>query len=140
MCIDGSHKEEAGPYFGQWILFDDQWASAHPELADALLTWCARWDVLVGQLTRQKKNARGCRPITPQRLPSSRRDNFIVRPPAPGVKGAVEKADPFGYQFAPRVILGSESMAQTSRSIRATLPLLPATAAVQPSGLTATQA
>jgi hypothetical protein len=46
MCLDGSHDDEAGPYFGQWILFDDQWASAHPELADALLTWSARWDVL----------------------------------------------------------------------------------------------
>ena len=46
MCLDGSHNDEAGPYFGQWILFDDLWASAHPELADALLTWCARWDVL----------------------------------------------------------------------------------------------
>jgi hypothetical protein len=49
MCLDGSHADEAGPYFGQWILFDDRWASAHPELADALLTWCARWDVLSGR-------------------------------------------------------------------------------------------
>jgi hypothetical protein len=48
MCLDGSHRDEAGPYFGQWILFDDLWAGAHPELADALLTWCARWDVLTG--------------------------------------------------------------------------------------------
>jgi hypothetical protein len=45
MCLDGSHNE-VRPYFGQWILFDDLWASAHPELADALLTWSARWDVL----------------------------------------------------------------------------------------------
>jgi len=48
MCLDGSHDDEASPYFGQWILFDDLWASAHPALADALLTWCARWDVLSG--------------------------------------------------------------------------------------------
>jgi hypothetical protein len=48
MCLDGSHDDERGPYFGQWILFDDLWAGAHPELADALLTWCARWDVLTG--------------------------------------------------------------------------------------------
>ncbi len=48
MCLDGSHDDEAGPYFGQWILFDDVWASAHPQLANALLTWCARWDVLSG--------------------------------------------------------------------------------------------
>jgi hypothetical protein len=47
MCLDGSHQK-ASPYFGQWILFDDLWASAHPELADTLLTWCARWDVLTG--------------------------------------------------------------------------------------------
>ena len=46
MCLDGSHG--TGPYFGQWILFDDLWAVAHPELADALLTWCSRWDVLTG--------------------------------------------------------------------------------------------
>ncbi|MBY0228670.1 MAG: hypothetical protein K2W96_05255, partial [Gemmataceae bacterium] len=44
MCLDRSHAEE--PYFGQWILFDDLWASAHPAMADALLRWCARWDVL----------------------------------------------------------------------------------------------
>jgi hypothetical protein len=49
MCLDGSRDDETGPYFGQWILFDDLWASAHPELADALLTWCARWDVLSGR-------------------------------------------------------------------------------------------
>jgi hypothetical protein len=48
MCLDVAYREETGPYFGQWILFDDLWASAHPELADALLTWCARWDVLTG--------------------------------------------------------------------------------------------
>jgi hypothetical protein len=48
MCLDGSHSDDPGPYFSQWILFDDLWASAHPELADALLTWSARWDVLTG--------------------------------------------------------------------------------------------
>jgi hypothetical protein len=48
MCLDGSYNDARGPYFRQWILFDDLWASAHPELADALLTWCARWDVLSG--------------------------------------------------------------------------------------------
>jgi uncharacterized protein (TIGR02996 family) len=47
MCLDGSHQDDTA-YFGQWILFDDLWASAHPELADALLTWCAHWDVLTG--------------------------------------------------------------------------------------------
>jgi uncharacterized protein (TIGR02996 family) len=32
--------------FDQWILFDDLWASAHPVLADALLRFATRWDVL----------------------------------------------------------------------------------------------
>ncbi|MGL4553370.1 MAG: hypothetical protein ACRC33_19560 [Gemmataceae bacterium] len=44
MCLDTSHSEE--PYFGQWILFDDVWASAHPDLANALLRYAGRWDVL----------------------------------------------------------------------------------------------
>jgi hypothetical protein len=44
MCLDVSHSDEL--YFGQWILFDDLWAGAHPALANALLRWCARWDVL----------------------------------------------------------------------------------------------
>jgi hypothetical protein len=34
------------PYFHQWILFDDMWASAHPDLANAILRFARRWDVL----------------------------------------------------------------------------------------------
>jgi uncharacterized protein (TIGR02996 family) len=44
MCPDVSRNDE--PYYGQWVLFDDLWAGAHPALANALLRWCARWDVL----------------------------------------------------------------------------------------------
>jgi uncharacterized protein (TIGR02996 family) len=33
-------------YFGQWIFFDDQWASGHPDLANAILRFASRWDVL----------------------------------------------------------------------------------------------
>lgn len=44
MCVDGSHSDE--PYFGQWVFFDDLWASAHPDLANAILRFSARWDVL----------------------------------------------------------------------------------------------
>jgi hypothetical protein len=44
MCLDGSWTDE--PYFGQWIFFDDLWASAHPDLANAILRFAARWDVL----------------------------------------------------------------------------------------------
>ncbi len=44
MCIDGSWTDE--PYFGQWVFFDDLWASAHPDLANAILRYATRWDVL----------------------------------------------------------------------------------------------
>jgi hypothetical protein len=44
MCLDGSWTDE--PYFGQWIFFDDLWASAHADLANAILHFAARWDVL----------------------------------------------------------------------------------------------
>jgi hypothetical protein len=32
--------------YHQWIFFDDVWASAHPELANSILRFAARWDVL----------------------------------------------------------------------------------------------
>lgn len=32
--------------FTQWIFFDDRWAAAHPILAEGLLRYAARWDVL----------------------------------------------------------------------------------------------
>jgi uncharacterized protein (TIGR02996 family) len=32
--------------YHQWIFFDDRWASAHPELANGILRFAARWDVL----------------------------------------------------------------------------------------------
>jgi uncharacterized protein (TIGR02996 family) len=32
--------------FHQWLLFDDLWASAHPDLADSILRYVRRWDVL----------------------------------------------------------------------------------------------
>ncbi len=32
--------------YHQWIYFDDLWASAHPDLANAILRHVARWDVL----------------------------------------------------------------------------------------------
>jgi uncharacterized protein (TIGR02996 family) len=35
-----------GNEFHQWILFDDLWASAHPEMANAILRFARRWDVL----------------------------------------------------------------------------------------------
>jgi uncharacterized protein (TIGR02996 family) len=44
MCLDGSWIDE--PYFDQLIFFDDLWASVHPDLADAILRFACRWDVL----------------------------------------------------------------------------------------------
>jgi hypothetical protein len=44
MCLDGSWTDE--PYYGQWIFFDDTWAGAHPDLANAILRFAGRWDVL----------------------------------------------------------------------------------------------
>jgi uncharacterized protein (TIGR02996 family) len=32
--------------YHQWIFFDDVWASGHPDLAQSLLRFAARWDVL----------------------------------------------------------------------------------------------
>jgi hypothetical protein len=32
--------------YHQWYLFDDLWASAHPDLANAILRYASRWDVL----------------------------------------------------------------------------------------------
>jgi uncharacterized protein (TIGR02996 family) len=32
--------------YHQWIYFDDLWASAHPDLANAILRFAGRWDVL----------------------------------------------------------------------------------------------
>ena len=32
--------------YDQWFLIDDLWASAHPALADGLLRFATRWDVL----------------------------------------------------------------------------------------------
>jgi hypothetical protein len=33
-------------YYQQWIFFDDLWASAHRDLANSLLRYVHRWDVL----------------------------------------------------------------------------------------------
>jgi hypothetical protein len=44
MCLDVGWTDE--PYFSQWYFFDDLWASARPDLANAILRFAARWDVL----------------------------------------------------------------------------------------------
>lgn len=35
--------------YQQWIFFDDQWAAANKDLADGLLRYATRWDVLTGK-------------------------------------------------------------------------------------------
>ena len=32
--------------YHQWIFFDDQWAAAHPDLANSLLRYTRCWDML----------------------------------------------------------------------------------------------
>lgn len=39
-------RNVAPDFHHQWYFFDDLWASAHPELANALLRYVRRWDVL----------------------------------------------------------------------------------------------
>jgi uncharacterized protein (TIGR02996 family) len=47
MCLCVDYDRRARPkYFDQWIFFDDRWGAAHPVLANALLRYAARWDVL----------------------------------------------------------------------------------------------
>jgi uncharacterized protein (TIGR02996 family) len=48
----GEHVAQLSEYqgegfgFNHWFCFDDLWANAHPVLADALLRYATRWDVL----------------------------------------------------------------------------------------------
>jgi uncharacterized protein (TIGR02996 family) len=35
-----------GDNYLEWFVFDDLWGAAHPVLADSLLRYCTRWDVL----------------------------------------------------------------------------------------------
>jgi uncharacterized protein (TIGR02996 family) len=47
MCLCADYVRRARPKdFDQWIFFDDLWAAAQPALANALLRFRARWDVL----------------------------------------------------------------------------------------------
>jgi hypothetical protein len=44
--VDSCDLSSKGERYHQWYLFDDLWASAHPDLANAILRYAARWDVL----------------------------------------------------------------------------------------------
>lgn len=45
-CRDWSHGSFSCHYYDQWILFDDLWAAAHPDLALSLLRYATQWDPL----------------------------------------------------------------------------------------------
>jgi uncharacterized protein (TIGR02996 family) len=45
LCLHTQHWGRHDLYH-QWIYFDDLWASAHPDLANAVLRFASRWDVL----------------------------------------------------------------------------------------------
>jgi len=47
--VDVYHPQDARDIYRQWIFFDDRWASAHPHLANSLLRYATRWDVLAGE-------------------------------------------------------------------------------------------
>jgi uncharacterized protein (TIGR02996 family) len=47
VCFRADHWESVGrSIYHQLIFFDDLWASAHPDLANAILRYVRRWDVL----------------------------------------------------------------------------------------------
>ncbi len=43
LCLHTGWEDEM---YHQWFLFDDLWAGAHPDLAEGLLRFAKRWDVL----------------------------------------------------------------------------------------------
>jgi uncharacterized protein (TIGR02996 family) len=45
LCLHTDRWGERDLYH-QWLLFDDRWAAAHPDLANAVLRFARRWDVL----------------------------------------------------------------------------------------------
>jgi uncharacterized protein (TIGR02996 family) len=45
LCLHASHRPVRDEWH-QWYFFDDLWASAHPTIAESLLTFDLRWDAL----------------------------------------------------------------------------------------------
>lgn len=45
-CLHEATWEHYGEVYHHWVLFDDLWAAAHPDLAHSLLRFASRWDVL----------------------------------------------------------------------------------------------
>jgi hypothetical protein len=46
LCLHVAARRGGRDLFHQWVLFDDCWGAAHPHLADSLLRYSRRWDVL----------------------------------------------------------------------------------------------
>jgi uncharacterized protein (TIGR02996 family) len=47
LCLHYHHWKSSDRHiYHEWIFFDDLWASAHPDLANAILRHVGRWDVL----------------------------------------------------------------------------------------------
>jgi uncharacterized protein (TIGR02996 family) len=46
VCLHTAKWTWAGDLYHHWALFDDLWASAHADLANSLLRFASRWDVL----------------------------------------------------------------------------------------------
>jgi uncharacterized protein (TIGR02996 family) len=55
LCFRQGIWESVGrSIYEQWILFDDLWASAHPDLANGILRYVQRWDVLSSSRTQRR--------------------------------------------------------------------------------------
>jgi hypothetical protein len=46
VCLHTARRPWAGDLYHHWALFDDLWVSAHADLANSLLRFASRWDVL----------------------------------------------------------------------------------------------
>lgn len=83
----GAHHAVAflGGDTGPMILFDDLWASAHPELAHSLIGWARGWDPLDAVHTEQLGQAIAVREHVPGQLVGQRTAELTIDCPAPDV-------------------------------------------------------
>ncbi len=51
LCLHAAHQRTRDEWH-QWYFFDDLWASAHSEIAEALLLFDQRWDALSAPRSR----------------------------------------------------------------------------------------
>lgn len=89
LCARGA----TGHGFQQWILFDDRWASAQPDLAASILRYAGDWDPFVWRKPKKKS-------------PRESAADTLQRAWARGV-GKRTEADAEPYHLSARYIVGS---------------------------------